>query len=328
MNTTTTRKICRLTPIAAFPVYPTKWPTIAWSTIPCKPPIRLCNMVGQASFQTAGRMGPSTIDRSNRFAARLFPRVGPSPQPDVSDDGDEEAVHRDDEAVPGDAGAARSAAAGCAPAAALASDSVGAEGCATVSGRASDLGMKISSRRARARARVLVVRTSELSWRARTTAAPTSATGAEPESAARPTPSPPARATPASAARSEPSSGTEGHARRRGSASRVPAHPVHECTLVGRERPRAGFVQLPQDPFDLGPIDLMERLERDLAPLFLLPSRRAGHDLHRRVRCCRLRPVHASGPPAQVRPPAHEAAQVREVGDPAPLAHHPEVERK
>jgi hypothetical protein len=27
MNTITTRKICQLTPIAALPVYPTKWPT-------------------------------------------------------------------------------------------------------------------------------------------------------------------------------------------------------------------------------------------------------------------------------------------------------------
>src|SRR5688572_11951670 len=34
--------------------------------MPCKPPIAFVNIVGHAIFQTAGRSGPSMIDRSNR----------------------------------------------------------------------------------------------------------------------------------------------------------------------------------------------------------------------------------------------------------------------
>src|SRR3954471_3162799 len=64
MKITTMRKICELTPIAALALYPIRLPTSAWSTIPCSPPTTLVSIVGQASFQTAGRSGPSTIDRS------------------------------------------------------------------------------------------------------------------------------------------------------------------------------------------------------------------------------------------------------------------------
>src|SRR6185369_6090000 len=64
MNTMTTRKICQLTPMAAFALNPTRWPTSAWSTIPCKPPMTFVSIVGHAIFQTAGCNGPSTIDLS------------------------------------------------------------------------------------------------------------------------------------------------------------------------------------------------------------------------------------------------------------------------
>lgn len=39
--------------------------------MPCRPPIAFCRTVGQAIFQTAGTIGPSTIDRSKlgRFLA-------------------------------------------------------------------------------------------------------------------------------------------------------------------------------------------------------------------------------------------------------------------
>jgi hypothetical protein len=33
--------------------------------MPCNPPNAFCNIVGQARRQTAGAMGPLTIDRSN-----------------------------------------------------------------------------------------------------------------------------------------------------------------------------------------------------------------------------------------------------------------------
>jgi len=36
--------------------------------IPCSPPIMFWSIVGQASFQTADGMGPSTRLRSNRVA--------------------------------------------------------------------------------------------------------------------------------------------------------------------------------------------------------------------------------------------------------------------
>src|SRR6266480_4391376 len=39
-------------------------PTSAWSTIPCSPPMTLVSIVGHASFHTAGRSGPSIIERS------------------------------------------------------------------------------------------------------------------------------------------------------------------------------------------------------------------------------------------------------------------------
>ena len=64
MKTMTTRKICQLTPIAAFASKPTKWPTSAWSMIPWMPPIVFWRTLGQAIFQTAVEIGPSTIARS------------------------------------------------------------------------------------------------------------------------------------------------------------------------------------------------------------------------------------------------------------------------
>src|SRR4051812_26227845 len=48
----------------ALPVKPTKCPTITWSMMPWTPPMMFVSIVGQASFQTAGTIGPSTIDRS------------------------------------------------------------------------------------------------------------------------------------------------------------------------------------------------------------------------------------------------------------------------
>jgi hypothetical protein len=66
MNTITIRKICQLTPIAALPVKPTTWPTIAWSTMPCAPPIAFWSMAGQARCQTAAVKGPSMMRRSKR----------------------------------------------------------------------------------------------------------------------------------------------------------------------------------------------------------------------------------------------------------------------
>src|SRR5688572_454183 len=76
MKTMTTMKICQATPIAAFPVKPTRWPTSTWSTIPCSPPMMFVSIVGHASFHTAGRSGPSTIDRSYRPAADAGGAVG------------------------------------------------------------------------------------------------------------------------------------------------------------------------------------------------------------------------------------------------------------
>ena len=67
----TTMKICSDTPIAALPSKPTNRPTRAWSTTPWIPAITFCSIVGQASFQTAGAMGPSTIERSRALAMRL-----------------------------------------------------------------------------------------------------------------------------------------------------------------------------------------------------------------------------------------------------------------
>src|SRR6185369_914007 len=66
IKTITTRNTCQLTPIAAFALNPTRLPTSAWSTMPCKPPMTFVSIVGHAIFQTAGRSGPSTIDRSKR----------------------------------------------------------------------------------------------------------------------------------------------------------------------------------------------------------------------------------------------------------------------
>ena len=48
----------------ALPAKPTYRPTIAWSTIPCIPPMMFCSTVGQAIFHTAPMIGPSTIERS------------------------------------------------------------------------------------------------------------------------------------------------------------------------------------------------------------------------------------------------------------------------
>ena len=64
MKTMTMMKICQVTPIAALPVKPTRWPTMTWSMIPCSPPMMFVSIVGHASFQTAGASGPSTIERS------------------------------------------------------------------------------------------------------------------------------------------------------------------------------------------------------------------------------------------------------------------------
>ena len=64
MKMMTTRMICQLTPMAAFPLKPTRFPTSTWSTMPCNPPKMLVSIVGHAIFQTAGWSGPSTIDRS------------------------------------------------------------------------------------------------------------------------------------------------------------------------------------------------------------------------------------------------------------------------
>ena len=64
MKAMTTMKICHATPMAAFPAYPTRLPTRAWSTIPCRPPMRFVRIVGQAIFHTVARSGPSTIERS------------------------------------------------------------------------------------------------------------------------------------------------------------------------------------------------------------------------------------------------------------------------
>ncbi len=65
MNTITTRKICQLTPMAALAVNPSSCPTNTWSITPCRPATRFCSIVGHASFQTAGLMGPSMRERSN-----------------------------------------------------------------------------------------------------------------------------------------------------------------------------------------------------------------------------------------------------------------------
>ncbi len=64
MKTMTTMKICQATPIAALPLKPTRWPTSTWSTMPWSPPMMFVSIVGHAIFQTAGRSGPSTIERS------------------------------------------------------------------------------------------------------------------------------------------------------------------------------------------------------------------------------------------------------------------------
>src|SRR6185436_2569180 len=50
-----------------------RFPTSAWSTIPCNPPTTLVSIVGQASFHTAGRSGPSIIDRSYFLRPGLAP---------------------------------------------------------------------------------------------------------------------------------------------------------------------------------------------------------------------------------------------------------------
>ena len=65
MKTMTTSIICQLTPMAALPVKPTMWPTIAWSMMPCRPATTFCSMVGHARRHTAGPRGPSTRERSN-----------------------------------------------------------------------------------------------------------------------------------------------------------------------------------------------------------------------------------------------------------------------
>jgi hypothetical protein len=64
MKMITTMMSCHATPIAALPRYPTRCPTSTWSTMPCRPPITLVSIVGQASFHTAGPSGPSMMERS------------------------------------------------------------------------------------------------------------------------------------------------------------------------------------------------------------------------------------------------------------------------
>src|SRR5215216_1953802 len=76
MKTMTTIKICQLTPIAAFALKPTRLPTSAWSTMPCKPPMAFVSIVGHAIFHTAGRSGPSIIDRSYRGLAATLAASG------------------------------------------------------------------------------------------------------------------------------------------------------------------------------------------------------------------------------------------------------------
>ena len=65
MKTMTTRMICQLTPIAALAVIADEVADHAWSMIPCRPAMTFCSIVGHARRQTAGPMGPSTIERSN-----------------------------------------------------------------------------------------------------------------------------------------------------------------------------------------------------------------------------------------------------------------------
>src|SRR3970282_1148679 len=43
--------------------------------MPCSPAITFCSIVGQARRQTAGRMGPSTIERSNVFRVDAGPAI-------------------------------------------------------------------------------------------------------------------------------------------------------------------------------------------------------------------------------------------------------------
>jgi hypothetical protein len=44
--------------------------------IPWSPPIMFWSMVGQASFHTARRIGPSTMERSKRAIGRIDPDMG------------------------------------------------------------------------------------------------------------------------------------------------------------------------------------------------------------------------------------------------------------
>src|SRR6266540_7370135 len=41
---------------------------MTWSMMPCSPAMMFCSIVGQASRQTAGPIGPSTMERSKRCA--------------------------------------------------------------------------------------------------------------------------------------------------------------------------------------------------------------------------------------------------------------------
>src|SRR5688500_6283673 len=44
--------------------------------MPCRPAMTFCSIVGHARRQTAGRRGPSTIDRSNCFRGAAGPGMG------------------------------------------------------------------------------------------------------------------------------------------------------------------------------------------------------------------------------------------------------------
>ena len=43
--------------------------------MPCNPPMMFCRTVGHAIFQTAGPMGPSTMERSNFLAGVVLTMI-------------------------------------------------------------------------------------------------------------------------------------------------------------------------------------------------------------------------------------------------------------
>ena len=75
MKTMTTRMICQLTPMAALPVNPTRWPTSAWSTMPCSPPMTLVSIVGHAIFHTAGAAALRRSIGRSEVVRKLWPSI-------------------------------------------------------------------------------------------------------------------------------------------------------------------------------------------------------------------------------------------------------------